>query len=223
MGKRALADGAGAIDDSQTSMLAFMKRSRPPVIEDADAASLVGSETASAMLGAVMDADEFDEHYGDAGHGSSSSIARSHIAHMPDAPHTHVSCPLSMSSLIANARPLCMKCGDEVDVFKAQIKCKGTLKYICNGCNSRMVLLSRKMNGMPAEFRALSDDDQQEFWKAAAGTKNIDQLKAAFVDTLVRKRTDKIVVSIQGQYLPLGVYQSQGYDCAMIENRCTDK
>ena len=128
----------------------------------------------------------------------------------------------SLGTLMAQAKPLCGKCGYEVDPFRAQIKTKGSQNFICNGCNSRCASLSRNLGTWPPEFKLLSPDDQQKFWRDLANGRNVEQLRMTLVDTLVRTRTDRIKAEIGGSYLPLSVYERHRFTTADVEQNCHD-
>ena len=131
-----------------------------------------------------------------------------------------------LGASFADVKPLCGKCGNEVDPFRAQIKSKssaGNVRWQCNTCNSKTVSLSRSFGRWPLpEFQELSKDDQMHFWReiAVPGV-GLQKMKSLLVERVVRARTDKVEASISGSWLPLSVYQAQGYDVERIVANCT--
>ena len=131
--------------------------------------------------------------------------------------------PWDLSPTLQSLRPVCQKCQTECDPYKAQIKSKGSQKFVCNLCNSRQVQISKMFGKFPQEeFSELSQDQMVEFWRQARDADKTPRLKMLFVDTLVKKRVDKATASVEGKYLPLSVYATQGFDTAQIEEKCTD-
>ncbi len=128
----------------------------------------------------------------------------------------------SMALALASSIPLCQLCGWECDPLRSQIKTKGVAKFTCNICNCKQSALSRRLGPMPPEFKSLSDDDKQEFWRSAKGCATGDQVKETFVNTLIKKRVDAVCAKISGTYLPLSVYEKQGFPIDEIEAKCKD-
>ena len=120
------------------------------------------------------------------------------------------------------ARPVCKRCRIECDPFKAQLKRKGGGLWICNGCNAKQTLMSKMFGGMPSEFRSLSDDEQVEFFQKVKTCTHREQVRAMLIDTMVRRRVDKVTASVAGTYLPLSVCAQRGFDSSLIEQTCTD-
>ena len=128
-----------------------------------------------------------------------------------------------LTPTLQSIRPVCQKCQTECDPYKAQIKTKGSQKFVCNLCNSRQVQICKMFGKFPQEeFSELSQDQMVEFWRQARDADKTPRLKMLFVDTLVKKRVDTATASVEGKYLPLSVYAAQGFDTSQIEEKCTD-
>lgn len=126
----------------------------------------------------------------------------------------------SLSKLVMQARPLCSKCNWECDPTRSQIK--GAGKWICNRCNSRQVMLNKMVGHWPNdEFKSLPLEEQQKFWQESRDL-NGAEVKFKVIETLARRRTDAITSKLAGTYLPLSVYEKQGFDVKLIEDRCKD-
>ena len=136
----------------------------------------------------------------------------------PESEQLHVSTTLDLK-----CKPTCRKCGNEVDPFKAQLKSKSGGAFVCNACNSKGAMLSRRFPGWSnSDFALLTESQQQQFWKEAAGCNNFQQLERQFVNSIVSKRVDLVRSKLTGKYLPLSVYQAQGFNAEDIVAKCTD-
>ena len=49
----------------------------------------------------------------------------------------------TLDNLLQSAKPLCGKCGQEVNVFRAQLKSKSGGAFVCNACYARVNLINR--------------------------------------------------------------------------------
>ena len=131
-----------------------------------------------------------------------------------------------LGKTLAAAKPVCSKCCNEVDPFRAQIRSKthssAVPKWVCNTCNSRLASLSRSFGGWPVqEYTELSDEAQLEFWKSISTPGvTIASMKSKLLERVVKQRTEKVKAEIAGSWLPLSVYAAQGYDTTLIEKNC---
>ena len=67
------------------------------------------------------------------------------------------------------SRPVCTTCKVELDPLQSQVCGKSFGHWRCNVCNTRMVQLHRMFGSWPTEqFRALSLEAQEQFWKKEA-------------------------------------------------------
>ena len=129
--------------------------------------------------------------------------------------------------MCAQAKPVCNKCLTEVEPFRAQIKGKtsapSAMRWLCNSCNSKLASLSRSFGKWPIpEFLELTEEQQKSFWKdTCLPGVNLHKMKSMLLAQVVKSRADQVEATIQGSWLPIGVYASQGYDTALIEKNCT--
>ena len=95
-------------------------------------------------------------------------------------------------------KPLCFKCGYEVDVWRAHIKnkSKDSPKYICRDCNCISTILSKRLDLSQLEFSGMPKETAQEFWRNCA------------------KKKDE-------ESLPLSVWAQRGFDASVIESSAT--
>ena len=126
--------------------------------------------------------------------------------------------------LSIRSKPVCLRCGYEVDPFRAQLKSKGAAKetYICNGCNAKATMLSRTTNWPLPEFLELSQEEQQKFWRECHAQNGAPAVKALLTNTIVKSKSTSIEASLGGDYLPLSVWKAKGYDADEIEAKCAD-
>jgi hypothetical protein len=130
----------------------------------------------------------------------------------------------SIEGVLAKSKPLCLRCGYEVDPFRAQLKSKSSQKesYICNNCNAKATMLSRTTTWPLPEFLQLSQDEQQKFWRECHALNGAPAIKALLTNTIVQSQSNSIQANLGGEYLPLSVWQTKGFDIADIEAKCKD-
>jgi hypothetical protein len=77
-------------------------------------------------------------------------------------------------------------------------------------------MLNRMFGKWPIDgFRMLSPQQQRDFW--ASTTSSLASLKKMVEDTVVSKMIDEELSKLEGPFLPLSVWASQGYDTKLIE------
>ena len=144
-------------------------------------------------------------------------------AAMNGEPRPEIQAVHDLNALLLTASPLCSRCRCEVDPFRGQLKSKSAGAYICNNCNSKCVLISRNWGaGLLNQFKEMSEDEQEAFWKSLGSMQSVQQVKNQIADTLARRRSDKLIAASGGKYLPLSVWAQQGFNAADIEAHCTD-
>ena len=127
-----------------------------------------------------------------------------------------------MSRLLNTARPVCTKCGLEVDPVKCQLKGKTGGSYLCNACNAKVTMISKRWgHGILQEFKGLPREEQTEFW-ASLHNKNNQQVADSIADSLSKKRSDSIKASSKGEWLPLSVWAAKGFSADLILEKCKD-
>ena len=231
-------DAAGGVDEFNAQMheLDALRTKSEDLLREASATDDAGGATASSS-GSALDAvagdiDKIDD-VGIApgapepvavkvtaavGEGAGVAAPCIEFAHKPA-----VTACDSLAMLTTLARPICGKCGWECDPLRSQIKSKCLGKWLCNACNSKQFLLHKICGTWPtAEFKGLSDSDQQQFWRDSHSSSNGQQLKNQLVNHLTRRRVDAITARISGAFLPISVYKAQGFDTDRIEANCHD-
>jgi hypothetical protein len=120
--------------------------------------------------------------------------------------------------------PLCCKCGRSVDPFKTKLVKKVTesAAYKCHYCNTKHVQLCGIFGNWPVKaFEEQSIEEQTEFWRDK--TKGKKEVEDSVMKHIVRKHTERLVARDDGDYLPIGVYKTRGFDTDLILKHCKDK
>ena len=119
-------------------------------------------------------------------------------------------------------RPICRRCGQGCDIWKAQRCTTKQASFICPRCNCKGVQLTRIFGCWPPKmFKSMHHDAQQTFWKDIQDTPG-HLLEAAVVQQLTTIRKEWEEAKEGGEYLPLSVYAQRGFDISAIAARCTD-
>jgi hypothetical protein len=112
---------------------------------------------------------------------------------------------------------LCQYCGrfEYFKLCKAVSKVKGTWK--CGSCNTKHTQLFRAFGQWPIPgFQQLSDQSKKDFMLSVHGTSGSEA--AAIASELIETfKIDQEYYNDGGEFLPLSVWQTRGYDAAMIE------
>jgi hypothetical protein len=121
------------------------------------------------------------------------------------------------------AMPTCVKCKCVVDTLRAKIASKGQGSWMCNNCNTKGTQLRRIYGAWPpASFKLLSEQVVADFWQSIKGLDGGPKLEEVVVGTLVKRKIESEVATVGGEYLPLSVWSTRGYDVADIQEKCTD-
>ncbi len=112
---------------------------------------------------------------------------------------------------------LCECCGrfEYFKLCKAVSKVKGTWK--CGSCNTKQSQLFRAFGQWPSQgFHQLSEQNKNDFMISMHGTSGSEA--AAMATTLIQTfQIDQEYYADGGEYLPLSVWQTRGFDAARIE------
>ena len=119
--------------------------------------------------------------------------------------------------------PLCVKCNLEVDPFKGRLERKvgGRAAFKCGACNVKHVQLCGIFGHWPTvECEDLSEEAVTKFWATPTKTK-------ADVEKLVTEQVVMRFIQLKrtknaGTYLPISVYQTQGFPVDRILAYCKD-
>ena len=122
-------------------------------------------------------------------------------------------------------KPLCCKCGFEVDVFRGQLKNKSRdhPRYICRDCNCISSILSKRLDIQQLNLGELPKAQQIEFWRSCAKVRELDdrfnysRIRACLQETCIQRRLSTAGTKLLTEALPLSVWQQRGFDVAAIE------
>jgi len=107
----------------------------------------------------------------------------------------------------------CQTCGSEVSLANSRIVSKRMQEHRCNGCNSKVSILSRARMWPPAQ--AVPKEHVAAFMKDCASNKRA--LVAGMNKLVKRFETHSQFYENGGEWLPLGVWGARGYDMERIE------
>ena len=88
----------------------------------------------------------------------------------------------------------------------------------CKDCNKISVQICRTFGGLPAEFKKLSEDEKARFYANNAGQSQDGLVKA--MDEVLEKIKENADGQL-GDFKPLGVWATLGYDAKAIEANAT--
>jgi hypothetical protein len=95
----------------------------------------------------------------------------------------------------------------------------GQTKFKCNQCNRTLVKLVGGYGKWPTpEFNEFTIDQQQTFFQNAAKIKNANELVKSLEAKLTQFTSKEFSWANGGQFLPLAVWQTQGFDVELIKS-----
>ena len=107
---------------------------------------------------------------------------------------------------------MCSDCGSETEVSRVRLRAKGPTTWQCNRCNSKTVQLTRMFGSWPPpQFEGIPQTDLQAFFADNYG-KNPRGTRAAFDAKLSHYHTAEESFAFNGEFLPLGVWRTRGFD-----------
>lgn len=110
---------------------------------------------------------------------------------------------------------VCCKCKEPICPLRAYGKSPATWR--CSSCNVKCVGLYKKYGKWPTpQFNEFDEEEQTEYYKSI---KNVSMTEAEkiLVNRLIKKRRDWEENKHKGEWLPLSVWQSRGFDPEVIE------
>ena len=114
---------------------------------------------------------------------------------------------------------LCESCGSHVAVDKCRkIGKQPAERYRCLRCGCRMVQLHHAYGQWPtSKFENLSDTEKQDFFLQIGPCTTRTQVFAKSHEMLTRFESHSKFYAEGGEFLPLGVWATRGFDAARIE------
>ena len=120
-------------------------------------------------------------------------------------------------------KPTCRRCGQGCDLWKSQRVSTKQAIFVCAKCNIKGVQLTRVFGSWPPKtFKCMSEDAQKKFWEGIKDTPK-SQLEGVVVQKLTMVRQEWEEAKEGGEYLPLSVYKTRGFDVDAITTHCQDK
>ena len=118
----------------------------------------------------------------------------------------------------------CGFCGLEVSPLRVRLHTKGAAGrdpvFKCTTCNTRIVQLARAFNGWPTEsFKGLDIEAKRAFMREIAEAKGAHQVMLRASKLLQSYEEHEEFYAEGGDFLPLEVWQSRGFNSANILNK----
>lgn len=125
--------------------------------------------------------------------------------------------------------PLCVKCSYPCEVLQSICKTKASAtqhaKFICRPCNRVITMMNRKIKlPGPLHMNAWTEQQRLDFFRNASkcenlnGRMNYSSIRGLIKTTLTTRKVEEHKKSIKQDFLPLSVWEKQGYEIAMIVN-----
>ena len=191
----------------------------------------------AAAAPAVAEAEVAEQHVEDAGaaeDGGAEEQGAANAANMPPPPVPQLRVPRAGAPVAGSLADvtqgddvamhgmvLCSKCLLPAELSKVRLVGKGTQTYYCRKCSNKISLMHKHFGVCsPPHYCSLSNEDKVAFWRSAASTK--EDLRVAMMKISEKYSLEKSLVSQDGEYLPLSVWESRGFSAADILNKSTE-
>jgi hypothetical protein len=176
--------------------------------DEAVAAASKGEAVASASKGEAVAAASKGEAVAAASKGEAEAVA---VAFPSSSTSVAIPHPLFLEPSV-----FCSTCGSQVVLAKTRLLSKTQGTWRCSRCAIKITQLHRGFGEWPnATFKNLSPEQQQAFFRTAdgSGQKIVGMAK----ELLEKNEEHESYYQNGGEYLPLGVWQTRGFDSAAIE------
>ena len=101
-------------------------------------------------------------------------------------------------------------------VLSVKMLSKKPPQYSCGRCGTKSTNLRRTFGTWPIEeFKGLSEEDRVAYMQSADSS--VRALKESLTDILTKRFVEQHKSSLKGQYLPLTVWKTMGWDPDLIE------
>lgn len=116
----------------------------------------------------------------------------------------------------------CRYCGRENP--PAQMRLMSKTSWRCSGCNTQLVRLARMFGSWPLrQFSQLSEGEKSAFYlEITSSKKSGHDIVETLTNSLTIKEVSEKRVSAKGKFLPLKVWEGQGYDPSAIAAEADD-
>jgi hypothetical protein len=119
---------------------------------------------------------------------------------------------------------VCSLCGGALEAMRFRCITKGSAspKFRCSTCLTKLTQLNRKFGQWPTNgFKGLSEEEQEAFYKEAKAITSADELHKFAESKFTRFDTHRKFYANGGEFLPLGVWGTRGFDIKSIEENST--
>jgi hypothetical protein len=131
-------------------------------------------------------------------------------------------CIQSLAITLPSADIRCSKCNSVCDPLRSTGKMGGSWK--CSKCNCKCTQLNRLFGCWPIpEFGRMSREQEIEFFKKSHDCSSMDMLDQLVLETMSETVRHKETGSLDGEWLPLAVWEKQGYCAKEILSSATVK
>ena len=114
---------------------------------------------------------------------------------------------------------LCNWCGSMLALSKLRVTSKSQIKYKCDRCNATFAKMNSEVGSWPTEeFKALTDDQQREFYAKARELRSTSAIMEIQKNMLESYKVQETTWEMGGQFLPLAVWVQNGWNGPRIEN-----
>jgi hypothetical protein len=182
------------------------KRNNRPIADPAKASAPAPAEGVGEGDGAGSEAKGVDATYGYQMSYTLDTIAQYDLE-IPDA-----------------GKPRCCKCKTIIDETKqGRVFGKCFASWICKVCNVRQVQMHRndRDKAFAQGFKKMPADERTQFYNDIQGMTE-KQIANHMGEYLKKWRETQDLAREYGDYQPLSWYANQGYDAALIKERCTN-
>ena len=116
----------------------------------------------------------------------------------------------------------CTTCGSQAVASKCRLLSKRKGNWRCNNCNTKVVQLFRGFGSWPnMEFKGLAEEEQQAFMRSVHNDADGAKTCAKAKEFLSAHEKHETFYEFGGEFLPLSVWATRGFDATAIEAKTT--
>ena len=120
-------------------------------------------------------------------------------------------------------QPRCCKCKELVEPLRARLTGKRQGCWQCTRCATRYTQLHRAWGGWPpSEWESFTEDEKTQFWKNIGESGSKEDMERVVLTSMSKRVIETRKAGAGGEYLPLSVYSTRGFDSTIIEAKCAD-
>ena len=116
----------------------------------------------------------------------------------------------------------CQKCGGDTKLADGAVQ-KSAGVY-CRCCANIYQMMYRHLGGLPPTLNSMTAAEQKDFWKKSSEILQVAPrngrwalVRSSLVSSLVSFRKEQRTRTVRREFLPLDVWQKQGYDIKKIQ------